>query len=155
MSGDEGRKRSFSELDRMKKEGPDRQTRTPKSERAQEISKTGTEQYLRSAAKHLFGGSADEEGERLTKEIRNAHGTKALPEACRAYLEARGIPKEVSLLGIFLDSHDGALIEAALEELASGEYELGSGSMRPQLRVLAYHQNDAIAELAEELLEGI
>ena len=103
-SGDDSGKLSFSERDRMRKEGSDGRSRTPRSERRQEVAQAGKEQYLRSAEKHLFGGSADEEGERLAKEIRNAHGTKGLPEACRAYLEARGIPKEVSLLGIFLDS---------------------------------------------------
>jgi len=151
--GGDGGKLSFSEWDRMRREGSDSAPRGPRSERAQEVAQAGKKQYLRSAEKHLFGGSSDEEGERLAKEMRNAHGTKKLPDACRAYLEARGIPKEVSLLGIFLDSHDDALIEAGLEELVAGEYDLESGSLRSQLRVLAYHKNDALAELAEDLLE--
>jgi hypothetical protein len=155
MSDQDGRKLSYSELDRLRREGGGQKgPRKPRGEAAQAREEAATTQYMRSAEKELFAKKGDSEAERLAKEVHAAHGTKNLAKTCRAYFEAHGVPKDLVLLGIFLDSHDSDLICAALEELLQGEYDYAGSSLKSQLKVLAFHAEDRVAELAEDLLEG-
>ncbi len=155
MSDGDGRKLSYSERDRLRREGGgEKGPRKPRGEAAQAREKVATTEYLRSAERALFSKKGDTEADRLAKEVHAAHGTKDLPRACRAYFDAEGIPKDLVLLGIFLDSHDSDLICAALEELLQGEYDYAGSSLKSQLKVLAFHAEDRVAELAEELLEA-
>jgi hypothetical protein len=154
MSENDGRKLSYSELDRLRREGGNDGPRKPRSEKAQEREKQATSEYMRSAEKALFSKTVDADGERLAKELRAAHGTKELATTCQAYFDAKGVPKELVLLGIFLDSRDSKLICAAMKELLQGEYDYSGSSLKSQLKVLAFDSDDSVAELAEELLEA-
>ncbi len=154
MSDRDGRKLSYSELDRLRREGGGQLPKKPRGEAAQAREKEATSQYLRSAEKGLFAKTGDADAERLAKEVRATHGGKESVNTCRAYFEAKGVPKDLILLGIFLDSRDSKLMCAALEELFQGDYDLSGSSLKSQLKVLAFHSDDAVAELAEELLEA-
>ena len=154
MSDQDGRKLSYSDLDRLRREGGAEGPKKPRGEVAQAREEAATTQYLRSAERELFSKKGDAETARLTKEIHAAHGTKDLAKTCRAYFEAKGVPKDLILLGIFLDSRDSNLICAALEELIQGQYDYTGSSLKSQLKVLAFHAEDRVAELAEELLEA-
>jgi len=46
--------------------------------------------------------------------LHHQHGTAGLADACRAYRDALGLPADASLLSIFLDAGDPALVCAAL-----------------------------------------
>ncbi len=127
----------------------------PQSEAAQARAKEVTSQYLRQASKHLFAKSGNSEPERLAAEVRAAHGSQDMASACTAYRDALGLPEDEGLLCLFLDSRDDALIRAALQALLDGEYALEGSSLRSQLRMLAYHDDNEVAELAEELLEQL
>jgi hypothetical protein len=127
----------------------------PRGPGAEKRSKAATEQYLRQLD-GLFskapGGAA---GEKLAKALRDAHGTPALAEACRAYRDGIGMPQDAALLSLFLDAGDPEIVCAALEALASaqqaGELRATSG-LRTQLRLLAQDPDDGVAEASEALL---
>jgi hypothetical protein len=95
------------------------------------------------------------EGERLSREMREARGTPGLAGACRAYRDALGLPEDLVQLSLFLDSGNSELVLAALGALraaqAGGTLQPTSG-LRTQLRMLAQGADDAVAEAAEELL---
>ena len=97
------------------------------------------------------------EGERLSREMRDARGTPALAGACRAYRDAVGLPEDAVQLSLFLDSGDPELILAALGALRAqvGATLQPTSGLRTQLRLLTQDANDAVAEAAEELLEAI
>lgn len=154
MSDQDGRKLSYSELDRLRREGGGKIPKKPRGEVAQKKEEAATTQYLRNAEKELFAKTGDAEAEKLAKEVRAAHGTKDSAKMCRAYFEAKGIPKDLILLGVFLDSHDSDLMCVALDELLQGEYDYAGSSVKSQLKVLAFHTEDRVAELAEDLLEA-
>jgi hypothetical protein len=109
----------------------------------------------------VFGTAAGKPGStegRLAQAIRDAQGTPGLGEACRAYLEALGVPEATALLAAFLDSRERELVLAALESLAErveeGGLELSAG-LRAELRMLADEADDEVAEVAEEILEKL
>ena len=109
-------------------------------------------------AKSLFSlGRGGAKGEKLAAEMRAAHGSEGLAEACRAYLTGVGMPDDLALLSLFLDSAEHDLIVGALEALleakSSRSLEIRAG-LRSQLRVLAQDRDDTVAGISEELLEG-
>lgn len=151
MASGDGRKLSFSERDRMRREGSPH-------ERASEglRSKEATAQYLRKIDR-LFSG-AESEAEKLAAAVRDAHGTPKLAQACHAYLQQIGVPTDASLVSMFLDSRDSALILSVLEvfgdAVRAGEAEISRG-LQSQLRTLADGADEQLAVLAEELLQGL
>lgn len=154
MSDD--RKRSWKEIDQMRdgtRTGDDRGR--PKNRAAEERTEQATQQYLKEIDKLFSVTAGGAEGEALTKRLRDAHGTPELPEVCREFREALGLPKEISLLSIFLDSNEPGLVVDALEAILlltkDPELELSKG-MQSQLRILAEDFNNDIAEVAEEIL---
>lgn len=164
MSGDdddrpgwvEREKRSFSELDRRRREGRGSSDRPPDGPRAHERGEAATRQYLKEIDGIFAKGRGGAEGERLTGEMRNAHGTPGLAAACRAFRDALGVPDDPSDLALFLDCGDPEIVVAALEA-ARARFEeetlrISSG-MRAQVRMLAHHADDGVAEAAEDLLE--
>jgi len=152
----DGRKLSFSERDRLRREGADRRTHTPRGEKAQERSREATSAYLHKAESKLFSKSkGGSEQDALTKALRAAYGTSELAAACQAYRDALGMPKEAALLALFLDSRDPELIREALEVLVTELDEVDGNSLKSQLRILSFHQDAQIAELAEEILEQL
>jgi len=118
-------------------------------------SRAATQQYLKQIDQIFSSAPGGAEGERLGKAIRDAHGTPALTDACRAYRAALGLPADAGLLTLFLDARDPELVAAALAALgeahAAGRLAATSG-LRTQLRLLAQDSDDAVAEGAEDLL---
>ena len=164
MSGDdddrpgwvEREKLSFSELDRRRREGRGSGDRPPAGPKAGERSEAATRQYLKEIDGIFAKGSGGAEGERLTKAMRDAHGTPGLAAACREFRDALGVPDDPSDLALFFDCGDPEIIVAALEAsraMCEGGTLRPSSGMRSQLRMLAQHADDAVAEAAEDLLE--
>lgn len=150
MASDDGRKLSFSERDRRRREG-----RSGEPAREGLRSKEATAQYLRKIDQ-LFSGPKDE-ATKLADAVRAAHGSPQLAEACRAYLDQIGAPTDPALISMFLDSRDCELMLRVLEALCAagqdGQVELSRG-LQSQLRTLVYGADEAVAALAEELLQG-
>jgi hypothetical protein len=152
---DEREKLSFSELDRRRREkergGEDR----PRGPGAQARSKEATASYLKEVDKLFSSAKGGAAGEALAKAVRDAHGTPALTEACRALRDAIGLPDDAGLLSMFLDADDPTLVVEALRALAAG-HEAGrleiSRGVKSQLRVLEQSSDDDVAYEAEELL---
>jgi hypothetical protein len=151
MAGDD-RKPTFSERDRMRREGGER----PRSERERADQARRTRDTL-AAADALFGDGPDgKEGRALADTVRAAHGTSELPVACRAYLEGIGPPRTPDLASIFLDAGDKlisiAALDALLELKASGSLEI-AGGLKRQIRLLSEDFDDELASRAEDLLD--
>lgn len=163
MTGDDDRdpderpRRSWREIDRLR----DRPRSRSESERSgsaagQARDRTATRDYLRRMDRALFartpGGS---EVERRARAVRDALGTPELAEACRAYLELAGPPRDADLVAAFLDAPDRDLVLTGLRSL---EREVASGRLRPgaalraRLRNLAEGSDDEVAEAAEDVL---
>jgi hypothetical protein len=164
MSGDGDRptyldreKKSFSELDRMRRERRDGREAGPRDAAAQARARQATKQHLR-RAEGLFSGARGGEDHPLAQAVLEARGSPGLAEACRAYHDAMGVPKPLRLLSCFLDSGERELVLAALEALcrahSAGELEPSAG-LRTQLRGLAQDSDDDVAGTAEELLEQL
>ena len=153
MAGD-GRKLSYSERDRLRREGGGKRER-PMSGRDRALEEKRSKLAL-AAAEELFtdekGGQA---GKALAKAVRDAHGTKDLAAACHAYLERVGPPPSVELASIFLDAGEKAITLPVLDELlrlkAAGQLEL-EGGLKRQIRLLSEDFDDALASRAEDLL---
>lgn len=156
MSGD-GRKLSYSERDRMRREGGGgprghRESRAVEAERSR--------QALEQADALFSGEKGGDEGKALADAVRAAHGTPGLAEACQAYMAALGAPSSTELASIFLDAGDKAISVAVLDallkakDLASekGEWTL-TGGLKRQLRILAEDFDDDLASRAEDLIE--
>jgi len=151
-------KPSFAELDRRRREGGGSgDTREPRSRAERERSDTASKQYLKEVD-GLFAGGNKAECERLATAMRDAHGTPALADACRAYHAAGGSLEDPRLASLFLDAGESEVILLGFEALRKGA-ENGtvtlSGSLRSQLRILAEDSDDAVADGAEELLEAL
>ena len=152
----EREKLSFSELDRRRREGRGGGERGPGGPGARALSKDAARQYLKQVD-HIFAKrGVGAEGEKLIKAMRDAHGTPALADACRAVRDVLGVPDDPSDLALFLDCGDSEIVVAALEA-ARARCQAGtlhpSSGVRSQLRMLAQDFDDAVAEAAEELLE--
>ena len=152
MSDD--RKPSWKEIDQMRDGTRSGERNRPGGRVSEERTEQATQQYLKEIDK-LFTAGSGSEGEALVKRLRDAHGTPELPEVCRGFRDEVGLPSEISLLSIFLDSRDPELVVDALETilalLKQEKVELGKGVLS-QLRSLAEDFNNDIAEIAEEIL---
>ena len=155
MSND-GRKLSYSERDRLRREGGgqgggrglNRQQRALEAERSRLA--------LESADALFSGEQGGEAGKALAAAVREAHGTPGLAEACRSYLAEIGLPTAPDLASIFLDAGDKTIsvsvLDALLAQKAKGALEIGGGLKR-QIRILSEDFDDDLASRAEELLE--
>ena len=150
---DDGRKLSYSERDRMRRDGGKRER--PVSSRDREVEEKRSRLAL-AAAEDLFtdekGGQA---GKTLADAVREAHGTKDLPAACHAYLEKVGPPASGELASIFLDAGEKAISLPILDDLlrqkSLGKLEI-EGGLKRQIRLLAEDFDDDLASRAEDLL---
>jgi len=153
----EREKKSFSELDRIRREGSSPGDDAPRGPAAKARSEAAAKQYVKRLDGMFSGGKAGgAEGEELAKAVRDAHGTPKLVAACRAYRGAMGMPEDGALLSVFLDSGNSDLVVAGIEALRDA-YEAETLTVtkgqKTQLRTLALGSDDAIADAAEDLLE--
>jgi len=150
-------KKSFAERDRMRRESRPGEAR-PRDPAAQRRSAAGAQAYLKQLDQLFVGGPGGADGKRLARAMLDARGTPGLSDACRAYLDAVGPPREARLISCFLDTGDRELVCAGLEALretrARAELEVSAGLLR-QLRMLADGPDDEVAEHAEALMDDI
>ena len=165
MSGDDDKpswverdKLSFSELDRRRKEKGPTGEASPRGAEAEKTAREATKQYIKAVDDVFTAGGAGAEGAKLAEAMREARGTDGLADACRAYRDTVGVPRDTALLSLFLDSGDSELVVGglgALLEASRGDTLEVTRGLRMQLRMLAEDADDAVAEAAEELLEQI
>lgn len=150
-------KKSFSELDRLRREGRSGE-RAPRDERARARADAASKQYRKEIDALFTKGKGGAEATRLARAMRDAHGTPALADACRAHRDAVGVPGDPGDLGIYLDCGDPELVVAALEALLSlhqaGSLSVGTG-LSSRIRMLSQDADDGIAEAAEDLLAAL
>ena len=131
--------------------------RRPLGAAAEALAAKAAQSYLKKLDQQLFakGGAGAAVGNKLAGAVRDAVGTPALDDACRAYLAEVGAPATAPLIAAFLDARDRALRIGALaalgEAIAAGGVVLTAG-LRSQLRVLAEGSDDEMAERAEAIL---
>ncbi len=151
----EREKKSFSELDRMRREGRSGGERRPRSAAAQERATQATKQYVKQID-GTFSSGKGEQREKLAQAMRDARGTPGLADACRAYRDAVGLPADARHISCFLDSADRELVVNGLEALRqaheAADFEMTAG-LRTQLRMLAEDPDDEVAERSEDLIE--
>lgn len=153
MSGDD-RKLSYSERDKLRREGGG--TRPPRGKRAKAEDARRTEQALKHADSLFTDEQGGQEGKALADAVREAHGTAELPAACRAYFDAIGAPHDSGLASIFLDASEKDLSVAVLDALLRKKAADGvalEGGLKRQIRILSEDFDDDLASRAEELLE--
>lgn len=153
MSGDD-RKLSYSERDKMRREGG--HAGKPRGKRAQAEDARRTEAALKSADSLFTDERGGQEGKALADAVRAAHGTTELPAACRAYFDAVGAPGESGLASIFLDAGEKDLSIAVLDALQHKKEGAGlalEGGLKRQIRILSEDFDDDLASRAEDLLE--
>jgi hypothetical protein len=154
----EDRRRSWKEIDQRRDGAVQREERRPRGKAAEQRAAQATKEYIQEIDKLFSDDVGGAEGAALAKAVRDAHGSPGLADACRAFRDACGLPRNVELLSIFLDSNDPELVVAALEALLelqqAGELEVSKG-LSSQLRVLAQDFNNDIAEVAEEIVEQL
>jgi len=147
---------SWREIDQLRDSARRRSAgeRRPRGAAAEARAREAARQYLSKVDQKLFagGGRAGE----LARAVREAHGTGALPDACRAYLAELGFPDDPSLISLFLDAGDREIVAGALGKLAeclrAGAFRPGGG-LRSQVRLLADDPDDEVAAAAEDVLE--
>lgn len=154
MASDD-RKLSYSERDRMRREGGGSGGRRPNRQQKAEEERRSHEALV--VADALFTDeTGGQEGKALADAVRAAHGTADLPAACRAYFETLGPPATAELASLFLDAGEKELGVVALDELLrkkdAGDFEL-DGGLKRQIRILAEDFDDDLASRAEDLLE--
>ena len=151
----EREKKSFSELDRMRREGRSGGKPRPRSAAAQARATQATKQYVKEID-GVFSSGKGEQREKLSQAMRDARGTPGLAAACRAYRDAVGLPADARHISCFLDTGDRELVVNGLEALRqaheAGDIEMTAG-LRTQLRMLAEDPDDEVAVRAEELIE--
>ena len=148
---DDDRKLTYSERDRVRREGGG-----PAKGRAARDEAHASKAAL-AAADALFTDEAGgQEGKALADAVREAHGTAELLSACRAYVDAIGVPTSLELASIFLDAGDKALsievLDALLRSKDAGGLVL-EGGLKRQIRLLSEDFDDDLASCAEDLLE--
>ncbi len=152
-------KLSWAEIDRRRDKPRERSEQRPRGAAAEARSREATSQYLKKLDKHLFAkGSNPSVEETLARTVRDAQGSPGLADACRAYLEQVGPPRDPALASAFLDAPDRELQLAALEALSEGlesEAPRPSGGLRTQLRMLSEGMDDELAEAAETVLDKL
>jgi hypothetical protein len=154
MASDD-RKLSYSERDRLRREGGGSGGRRPSRQQEAEEERRSHEALV--VADALFTDEkGGQEGKALADAVRAAHGTTELPTACRAYLETVGPPATAELASIFLDAGEKELGVVALDELLrkkeAGDFEL-DGGLKRQIRILSEDFDDDLASRAEDLLD--
>ncbi len=149
-------RRSWREIDQRRDGAQRRDEPRPRGPRAEARSKRATEQYLKQLDGLFSQAPGGAEGEKLGVAVREAHGSSELTAACAAYREALGDPRDAALAALFLDAEDLETVRSGLRGLVaareSGELDGPSAGLRSQLRMLAEHADDEVAELAEALL---
>jgi len=155
---DERPRRSWREIDRMRDGSGHRpEERKPRGKAAEARSRQATQSYLKQIDGLFARDDGGAQGERLARALHEAHGTPGLAEACAAYRDAVGFPRDPELVSLFLDSGERELVAGALTVLADAHARepiaLGPG-LRSQLRLLAEDPDDEIAGAAEDLLDG-
>jgi hypothetical protein len=148
-------KKSFSELDRLRRERRPREERRPSGPAARARVEAATKQYVKQIDGLFVKARGGAEGERLAQAVREARGTPGLASACRAYRDGVGPPSDVALISCFLDAGEPEIVGCGLEALRSAHAAGGlraTPGLRTQLRLLAQDADDAIASAAEELL---
>jgi hypothetical protein len=149
---DDDRKLTYSERDKMRREGGGR----PQGGQARAADEDRSRDALKVADSLFVHDGVGDEGKALAAAVRGAHGKPELPAACRAYVEELGVPHSLELSSIFLDAGEKDLSVAVLDELleqkASGSFEPGGGLKR-QLRILSEDFDDDLASRAEDLIE--
>jgi len=152
------RKLSWKEIDARRDGARSGGDRGPRGGAAKERSEAATKQYLSELDKLFSTSQGGAQGEALAKAVRDAHGSSELDEACRAFRDEVGMPRDLDLLSIFLDCKQKDLVIAALEAILvmqkNTEGDLPRGILS-QLRVLAQSFENDVAEIAEEVLEGV
>jgi len=156
-SWNDGDKLSFSERDRRRRERRSSDGSRPQGKADAARAEAAAKQYIK-AIDGIFSKGSKAEVEKLARAMREAHGSPDLANACRAYRDGAGLPKDAFLISLFLDSGDVELILAGFEALRashdSGIVKL-TGGVRSQLRILSEHANDDVAEGAEQLLREL
>ena len=149
-------KKSFSELDRQRRERRGPEERRPASPGQRARVESAKKQYLKEIDGLFAKGKGGGEGDRLARAVRDARGTPGLAAACRAYRDAVGAPSEAGLVACFLEAGEADVVLQGLEALraerAAGSLQTTPG-LRTQLRMLAQDSDDEVASAAEELLE--
>lgn len=160
MGGDDERpereKRSWSEIDRMRGSARGSSEPRPLGPAAKARAAAASRQYIKQIDGLFTDAKGGAEGDDLAKAVKNAHGTPQLADSCAAYAKALGMPEDPSLLSMFLDSGNSDLMVGALEklrELHEGDGPKLTKGQKSQVRTLALDSNNAVADLAEELLE--
>jgi len=152
---DDDRKLSYSERDRMRREGGPSGGR-PKSGHARAVEEKRSHEALQVAGSLFTDAKGGQEGKALADAARAAHGSPELASACQAYLDGVGPPDGVDLASLFLDAGDKALAICALDEMlrwrTAGDFEL-EGGLLLQVRILSEDFDDDLASRAEELIE--
>ncbi len=150
-------KKSFSELDRIRREGRSAGEQRPRDPASQARARAATAQYLKEIDGRFSGGKAGDRV-KLAQAMLDARGTPEEAAACLAFLDGVGPPTDALQLSCFLDSGETELVLAGLDAAqaghAAGLLELTAG-LRTQLRMLAENPDDDVAGAAEDLLEGI
>ena len=152
------RKLSYSELDRMRREGGGSGGGSggrPLRGRAK-IEEANRSRDALVAADALFSEEKGaEEGKVEADAVRAAHGSSALASACRDYVNAVGPPRTDQLASIFLDAGEKELsvitLDALLRRKEAGDLEL-DGGLKRQIRILSEDFDDDLASRAEDLL---
>jgi hypothetical protein len=127
-------KKSFSELDRMRRDKSSGPERTPRSAAGRARAEAAAKQYLKEIDGLFSKGKGGAETERLERAMRDARGTPGLAAACRAWLDAVGPPEATSVVSLFLDSGDRELVLeglAALLRARRGPPRCDAGSAQP------------------------
>lgn len=154
MAGDD-RKLSYSERDRLRREGGGSGQR-PQSHRARIEDEKRSRDALQVADSLFTDAKGGQAGKALADAVRAAHGSAELAAECRAYLEQIGPPTDLELISIFLDASDKDLavcgLDALLRRKSAGDLKL-EGGLKPQIRILSEDFDDDLASRAEEILE--
>jgi hypothetical protein len=154
--GNDDRKLSYSERDRMRREGGGGHGGPPRGRRAEAEQAERTRDALVVADSLFAGEKVGSEGKALADAIRAAHGTPDLADACQAYLDAIGPPPTPELASVFLDAGVKELsivvLDALLQKKASDELDL-AGGLKRQIRILSEDFDDDLASRAEDLLD--
>lgn len=153
---DDRQKLSYSERDRLRREGKlGAKRERPLSGRERELDEMRSRLALAAAEELFTDEKGGQVGKTLASVVRAAHGTKDLAAACRAYLEQVGPPASDELASIFLDAGDKTISLPVLDELLrqkeAGALEL-DGGLKRQIRLLAQDFDDDLASRAEDLL---
>lgn len=151
-------RKSWREIDRARDgSGHGPEERRPRGAAAEARSRRAAQEYMKQIDGLFAKDKGGAEGEGLARAIREARDTSALRDACTAYRDAVGLPRDPALLSLFLETGERELVLGALgalAELRGSEETRLSGGLRSQVRLLSEDADDAIAEAAEALLDS-